>query len=46
MFITNDVALLTFVPFALAVLVMAHMEDKAIIVCALMTVDMPVSALK
>ena len=38
MFITNDVALLTFVPFALAVLVMAHMEDKAIIVCALMTV--------
>lgn len=38
MFITNDVALLTFAPFALAVLVMAHMEDKAIIVCALMTV--------
>lgn len=38
MFITNDVALLTFVPFALAVLVMAHMEDKAIIVCVLMTV--------
>lgn len=38
MFITNDVALLTFVPFALAVLVMAHMEDKAVIVCALMTV--------
>ncbi len=38
MFITNDVALLTVVPFALAVLVMAHMEDKAIIVCALMTV--------
>lgn len=38
MFITNDVALLTFVPFALAVLVMAHMEDKAIVVCALMTV--------
>ena len=38
MFITNDVALLTFVPFALAVLVMAHMEDKTIIVCALMTV--------
>ena len=38
MFITNDVALLTFVPFALAVLVMAHMEDKAIIVCALMTI--------
>lgn len=38
MFITNDVALLTFVPFALAVLVMAHMEDEAIIVCALMTV--------
>lgn len=38
MFITNDVALLTFIPFALAVLVMAHMEDRAIIVCALMTV--------
>lgn len=38
MFITNDVALLTFVPFALSVLTMARMEDKAIIVCALMTV--------
>ncbi|RSX48722.1 SLC13 family permease [Bifidobacterium castoris] len=38
MFITNDVALLTFVPFGLAVLTMAHMEDKTIIVCALMTV--------
>ena len=38
MFITNDVALLTFVPFGLAVLTMAHIEDRAIIVCALMTV--------
>lgn len=38
MFITNDVALLTFVPFALAVLTMANMERRAIIVCALLTV--------
>lgn len=38
MLITNDVALLTFVPFALSVLTMAHMEKRAVLVCALMTV--------
>ena len=38
MLITNDVALLTFVPFALAVLKMARMEDRAILVCTLMTI--------
>ena len=38
MLITNDVALLTFVPFALAVLKMAKMEDRAILVCTLMTI--------
>ncbi|EFA22562.1 SLC13 family permease [Bifidobacterium gallicum] len=38
MFITNDVALVTFVPFALAVLTMAHMESKSILVCSLLTV--------
>ncbi|RSX54826.1 citrate transporter [Bifidobacterium dolichotidis] len=38
MFITNDVALVTFVPFAIAVMMMAHMESKTVFVCALMTV--------
>ncbi len=37
MFITNDVALVTFVPFALGVLVMAEMEDKAVVTVILMT---------
>ncbi|NEG69441.1 SLC13 family permease [Bifidobacterium choloepi] len=38
MFITNDVALVTFVPFAIAVLKMARLEDKSIVLCSLMTV--------
>lgn len=38
MFITNDVALVTFIPFGLAVLKMAKLEDKAIMMCVLMTV--------
>ncbi|MDO5295957.1 MAG: SLC13 family permease [bacterium] len=38
MFITNDVALLTFVPFALVVLGLAHCERELIIVIVLQTV--------
>ena len=38
MFITNDVALLTFVPFALIVLGLAHCERELIIVIVLQTV--------
>jgi Na+/H+ antiporter NhaD/arsenite permease-like protein len=38
MLITNDVALVTFVPFAIAVLTMAHMEEHAVLVGTLMTV--------
>ncbi|RBP98237.1 anion transporter [Bifidobacterium aemilianum] len=38
MFITNDVALVTFIPFAMAVLVMAHMEERVVLVTALMTI--------
>lgn len=38
MFITNDVALVTFVPFAVAVLIMAGQEDKTILVVTLMTI--------
>ena len=37
MLITNDVALVTFVPFAIAVLTMAHMEEHAVLVGTLMT---------
>ena len=37
MLVTNDVALVTFVPFALAVLVMADMESQACLVVTLMT---------
>ncbi|WEV68417.1 SLC13 family permease [Bifidobacterium sp. ESL0769] len=37
-FITNDVSLVTFIPFAISVLVMAKMEDKAILVATLMTI--------
>ncbi|EFG26958.1 transporter [Scardovia inopinata] len=37
MFITNDVALVTFVPFAIAVLIMAKMEDRTVFVVTLMT---------
>ncbi|KAB8291451.1 SLC13 family permease [Bifidobacterium avesanii] len=38
MLITNDVALVTFVPFAIAVLIMAGLEDRTILVATLMTV--------
>ncbi|MDO4982477.1 MAG: SLC13 family permease [Eubacteriales bacterium] len=38
MFVTNDVALLTFVPFAVAVLGMAHLEKDLIWVVVLQTV--------
>lgn len=38
MFITNDVALVTFVPFAIAVLKMACMERYTVLVGAMMTV--------
>ncbi|MBM6698802.1 anion transporter [Bifidobacterium pullorum subsp. saeculare] len=38
MLITNDVALVTFVPFAIAVLMMADMEDRAVLVGALMAI--------
>lgn len=37
MFITNDVALVTFVPFAIAVMIMAGMEDKTVLAVTLMT---------
>lgn len=38
MFITNDVALVTFVPFAMAVLVMAGLQEHTVLVVTLMTV--------
>ncbi|KFF31226.1 SLC13 family permease [Bifidobacterium bombi] len=38
MFITNDVALVTFIPFALSVLVMADMQGSTVLVVTLMTV--------
>ena len=38
MFITNDVALVTFIPFAISVLIMAHMGEDTVLVCTLMTV--------
>ncbi|MEE1295860.1 MAG: SLC13 family permease [Bifidobacterium sp.] len=38
MLITNDVALVTFVPFALSVLTMAKMEQQVVLVCSLMTI--------
>lgn len=37
-FITNDVALVTFIPFAISVLILAKMEEHAILVASLMTV--------
>ncbi|WEV69895.1 SLC13 family permease [Bifidobacterium sp. ESL0775] len=37
-FITNDVSLVTFIPFAISVLVMAKMEDKTVLVVTLMTI--------
>lgn len=45
MFITNDVELVTFIPFALAVLTMADMEENAILVCTLMTVGANVGSM-
>lgn len=38
MLVTNDVALVTFVPFAIAVLIMAHQDRHAVLVVTLMTV--------
>ena len=37
MLITNDVALVTFIPFAISVLIMADMEEHAVLVGTLMT---------
>ena len=45
MFITNDVALVTFVPFAVAVLIMAGQEDKTILVVTLMTIGANVGSM-
>lgn len=45
MLITNDVALVTFVPFAIAVLTMADMEDRAILVATLMTIGANVGSM-
>lgn len=45
MLITNDVALVTFVPFAIAVLIMANMEDKAVLVGTLMTIGANVGSM-
>ena len=45
MLITNDVALVTFVPFAIAVLTMAHMEEHAVLVGTLMTVGANVGSM-
>lgn len=45
MFITNDVALVTFVPFAISVLVMAHAEKRTILVVTLMTIGANVGSM-
>lgn len=45
MFITNDVTLVTFVPFALSVLVMANVEKHAIVVVTLMTIGANVGSM-
>lgn len=45
MFITNDVALVTFVPFALSVLVMANAEEHSILVITLMTIGANVGSM-
>lgn len=45
MFITNDVALVTFVPFAISVLVMANAEKHAILVITLMTIGANVGSM-
>ncbi|MEK0306350.1 SLC13 family permease [Bifidobacterium favimelis] len=45
MFITNDVALVTFVPFAIAVLIMAGLEERTFLVVTLMTVGANVGSM-
>ena len=45
MWITNDVALVTFVPFALSVLVMANAEKQVILVITLMTIGANVGSM-
>ena len=45
MFITNDVALVTFVPFAIAVLIMAELESHALLVVTLMTLGANVGSM-
>lgn len=45
MLITNDVALVTFIPFAISVLVMAHMEEHAVLVGTLMTIGANVGSM-
>lgn len=45
MLITNDVALVTFIPFAISVLIMANMEDRAVLVGTLMTIGANVGSM-
>lgn len=45
MLITNDVALVTFIPFAISVLTMAGMEASAVLVATLMTVGANVGSM-
>ncbi len=45
MLITNDVALVTFIPFAISVLTMAGMEVSAVLVATLMTVGANVGSM-
>ena len=45
MFITNDVALVMFVPFAVAVLIMAGQEDQTILVVTPMTIGANVGSM-
>lgn len=45
MLVTNDVALVTFVPFAIAVLIMAHMQEHIVLVATLMTLGANLGAM-
>lgn len=45
MFITNDVALVTFVPFAIAVVIMAGLENHALLIVTLMTLGANVGSM-
>lgn len=45
MLITNDVALVTFIPFAISVLIMADMEEHAVLVGTLMTIGANVGSM-